>query len=74
MIEFDSSDKSQLKAGPNRGFSEMNEIAADMFYGCHLIYPGEFGVIWDSVVWSKLHNIILGRVWALVRANMSFKL
>ena len=45
-----------------------------MFHGCHLIYLGEFGEVWDSVVWWELHNIILGRLWALVRANLSFRL
>ena len=45
-----------------------------MLYGCHLIYPNEFGEIWDSIAWWELHNIIPGWVWALVRANLSFRL
>jgi hypothetical protein len=56
----------------NRCISELNEIATNMFYGCHLIYLGEFREIWDPVAWWELHNVIPSRVWALVRANMSF--
>ena len=58
----------------NRCFSKLNKIAADMFHGCHLMYPNKFGEIWDSVAWRELHNIIPGQVWVLVRANLSFRL
>jgi hypothetical protein len=58
----------------NRCFSELNAVATDMLYGYHLIYLGEFEEIWDSIAWWELHNIISGRVWALVRANLSFRL
>jgi len=58
----------------NRCLSKLNEIAADMLYGCHLIYADDFGEIWDSIAWWELHNIIPGQVWVLVRANLSFRL
>ena len=58
----------------NRCIFELNEIVADMFHGCHLIYPGKFGEIWDSKAWRELHDIIPGWVWALVRDNLSFRL
>ena len=58
----------------NRCFFELNEIAVDILHGCHLIYLDEFGEIWDFVGWWELHNIILGWVWVLVRANLSFRL
>ena len=58
----------------NRCISKLNEIAADMFHGCHLIYPDKFREIWDSVAWRELHDIVLDQVWVLVRANLSFRL
>ena len=58
----------------NRCIFELNEIVADMFHGCHLIYPDKFREIWDSVAWRELHDIVLDQVWVLVRANLSFRL
>jgi len=58
----------------NKCIFELNEVAADMFHGCHLIYPGEFGEVWDPVAWRELHNIIPNGVWELVGANLPFGL
>ena len=58
----------------NRCISELNEVAADMLHGCHLMYPGKFGEVQDPVAWRELHNIIPSGVWALVGANLPFGL
>ena len=58
----------------NKCISELNEIAADMLHSLYLIYPSELREIRDSIALGKLHNIILGRIWTLVRANLILRL